>query len=115
MGLIWRIAKLVLLAVSAVLFVTISVTNRHDVQLVLDPFNSDVPAVGPVTGPFFAFLFGALFFGIVLGGFASWLAQGKWRKTARQRTREAYRWKQEADRLTHERDVAARPGLPATS
>ena len=114
MGLIWRIAKLVLMAVAAIVFVTIAVTNRQDVQLSLDPFGSANPAIGPITLPFFAYLFGALFLGIVLGGMASWFSQGKWRKTARQRTREAYKWKQEADRLTTERDVSVRPGLPAT-
>ncbi|MGI9388158.1 MAG: hypothetical protein ACR2OX_12080 [Methyloligellaceae bacterium] len=112
MGLIWRIGKLVLMAIAAILFVTLSVANRHDVTLVLDPFKPENP-VFSLTLPFFAYLFAALFFGIVLGGMASWFSQGKWRKTARQRTREAYKWKQEADRLTQERDVNTRPGLPA--
>ena len=112
MGLIWRLAKLVIMAISAVFFVTLAVANRHDVTLVLDPFKPENPVLS-VTAPFFIYLFGALFVGMILGGFASWLSQGKWRKTARLRTREAYQWKQEADRLTGERDSTVRPGLPA--
>lgn len=112
MNLIWRLAKLVIMAIAAVFFVTLAVANRHDVTLVLDPFKPEAPVLS-LTAPFFVYMFGALFFGLILGGMASWLSQGKWRKTARQRTREAYQWKQEADRLTTERDVTVRPGLPA--
>lgn len=113
MGLMWRLVKLLIMAVSAIFFVMVAVANRHDVQLVLDPFNREAPAFS-LTLPFFAFLFAAMFLGMVLGGVASWFSQGKWRKTARLRTREAYKWKQEADRLTQERDVTVRPGLPAS-
>ena len=113
MGLIWRLAKLVIMAVSAIFFVTLAVANRHDVTLVLDPFKPENP-VFAISAPFFVYLFAALFFGMILGGMASWLSQGKWRRTARQRTREAYKWKQEADRLTGERDLPMRPGLPAS-
>ncbi len=112
MSLIWRLGKLVVMAAAAILFVTLAVANRHDVTLVLDPFKPESP-VFSLTGPFFLYLFSTLFFGIVLGGVASWLSQGKWRKTARQRTREAYKWKQEADRLNQDSEIAARPGLPA--
>jgi len=112
MSLIWRLGKLVFMAISAIFFVTLAVANRHDVTLVLDPVKPESP-VFSLTGPFFVFLFGALFAGIILGGTASWLTQGKWRKTARQRTREAYKWKQEADRMTRDRELAPRPGLPS--
>ena len=112
MGLIWRLAKLVIMAISAVFLVTLAVANRHDVTLVLDPFKPESPAFS-ISAPFFLYMFAALFAGMILGGTASWLTQGKWRKTARQRTREAYKWKQEADRLTDERDIAATPSLPA--
>lgn len=112
MGLIWRLAKLVIMAVSAIFFVTLAVANRHDVTLVLDPFKPEAP-VFSISAPFFLYMFAALFLGMILGGMASWFSQGKWRKTARQRTREAYKWKQEADRLTNERDVAPQQSLPA--
>ncbi|MEO1609236.1 MAG: LapA family protein [Pseudomonadota bacterium] len=58
----------------------------------------------PGSLPLFVFIFVMLALGAFLGGVASWLSQGKWRKMARQRTQEAMRWKAEAERLTKERD-----------
>ena len=94
-----------------VVFVTLAVANRQEVALVLDPFRPSNPALS-IPGPMYAFLFGALFIGLLLGGIASWIGQGKWRALARERTREAYRWKSEADRLLREQDVV---GLPSPS
>lgn len=112
MSLIWRLIKLLAMTVTAIVFVAIAVSNRQNATLILDPFRPENPVL-QITAPFFVYLFGALLLGMVLGGIASWLSQGKWRKTARQRTREAYQWKQEADRLTQERDGAVEQRLPA--
>lgn len=87
----------------AVLLVTLALANRHWVTMSLDPFHPDNPVVY-IPLPFYAFLFGAVIVGIILGGMATWLSQGKWRYTARQRTQEAMRWKAEAERLSRERD-----------
>jgi len=89
--------------VITIVILALAVANRHEVSLVLDPFNREQPALY-ITLPFFIFLLIMLAFGTFLGGTASWLSQGKWRKTARQRTQEAMRWKAEAERLTKERD-----------
>ena len=86
----------------AVLLVTLAVANRHGVRLVLDPFRSDEPVLFLVL-PFYAYLFGVLLLGIVIGGLTVWLTQARWRRTARRRTAEAQRWRAEADRLTRER------------
>ncbi|MEO0619161.1 MAG: LapA family protein [Pseudomonadota bacterium] len=112
MSLIRRLVKLLAMLATAIVVVTIAVANRQDATLVLDPFKPENPVVS-VSAPFFLFLLGAMVIGMILGGVASWFSQGKWRKTARQRTREAYKWKQEADRLTQERDASVRPALPA--
>lgn len=101
---IGRIFSMIFTFVVAVLLITLFVINRNDVQLVLDPFNPDDPAFA-VSMPFFLFMFGLLFVGAMIGGFATWFSQGKWRRTARQRTQEAMRWKSEAERLTRERDA----------
>lgn len=90
------------------LCITLAVANRHGVQMILDPFRPDNPTLA-IEAPMFAFLFGALFLGLVLGGVASWLGQGKWRSMAKERTREAYKWKSEADRLLREREVSDGP------
>ena len=113
MNLIWKIGRNLLGFIAAVLLATLGVANRHDVMLILDPFKPQDPVIS-INAPFYVFLFGTLFVGILLGGFASWLTQGKWRKTARKRTHEAYRWKQEADRLNRERGET-RPALPSNT
>ena len=111
-----RILTMLFAFVAIILLVTLALANRHDVQLVLDPFRPEAPALD-VTMPFFFYLFGTLALGVFLGGMAVWMNQGRWRKTARQRTQEAIRWKAEVDRLTRERDshVAAARQLTATT
>lgn len=94
-----------------VVLVVLAVANRHSVRLVLDPFSRQDPSVS-VDAPFFLFLFAAVVAGVLLGGLATWVSQGKWRKTARQRSREAAEWHQEADRLNRQMEASARAQLP---
>lgn len=99
--------------VAAALLVTLSVANRDPVRLILDPFRPDAPVIS-MTLPLYAYLLGALTVGVILGGISTWLGQGRWRRTARQKAQDAMRWQAEADRLTRERDgqvAAARPML----
>lgn len=100
---IGRLVGMLVMIVAAIVLVTLAVINRHEVRLVLDPFNPQSPDFY-LPMPLYAILFAMLIVGVVLGGMASWLSQGKWRKTARQRTQDAMRWKAEAERLTRERD-----------
>jgi uncharacterized integral membrane protein len=87
----------------AVILVTLAVSNRHDVRLVLDPFRPDEPVIALVL-PFYVYLFAAVLLGILIGGWATWRAQSRWRRDARRQTAEAQRWRGEADRLMRERD-----------
>ena len=89
---------------TAALLITLAVANRHSVRLVLDPFRPETPVLSIVL-PFYGYLFGALLIGVLLGGAATWLTQGRWRRTARIRSTEAKRWQSEADRLVRERDA----------
>ncbi len=88
----------------AIFLITLAVANRHGVSLVLDPFRPENPLLS-IELPFYAYLFSALVLGVVVGGLAVWFGQGRWRRTARQRTQEARRWQSEADRLTREREA----------
>lgn len=103
-------------ALVAVFLVVLALANRHDARLVLDPFNPRNPAL-EVSVPFFVFMFALLMLGVLIGGMSVWFSQGKWRKTARQRTQEAMRWKGEVERLSRERDdhVAAAKKLASQS
>lgn len=96
-----RVLWLFVILPVAVLLITLAVTNRHPVRLVLDPFRPERPLLS-LEMPFYAYLFAVLLIGVVLGGLATWATQGKWRRTARSRALEAMRWRAEADRLARE-------------
>lgn len=87
----------------AVALVALGVVNTQRVDLILDPFRPEAPAVA-ITLPFYAYLFAAIVLGILIGSFATWRSQSHWRREARRRTVEAQRWQGEADRLARERD-----------
>lgn len=105
---------LVLLPV-AIVVVVLAVANRESVLLSFDPV-SEVP-VFSFALPLYAALFGAVALGMVIGGCAAWLAQGKHRRARREHRREAERLRREAERL---REAVARtrdgtPVLPGPS
>lgn len=89
----------------AAVLVTVAVTNRKIVTLVLDPFTPANPVVA-VDLPFYVYLFAMLIVGALIGGMAMWFSQAEWRRMARQRAQEAAKWKGEADRMLRERDQA---------
>jgi len=91
---------------AALALLTLAVINRHSVTLVLDPFRPEAPLLSLVL-PFYAFLFACLLIGILIGGATVWLAQARWRRSARRRAREAQRWRAEAGRLARERGELA--------
>jgi uncharacterized integral membrane protein len=98
-----RVLSLLIAFPVAAILVTLAVANRHAVRLVLDPFRPDSPMLS-VDMPFYGWLFGSLITGVILGGVAMWMTQGKWRRTARSGALDAMRWRAEADRLSRERD-----------
>ena len=99
-----RVLGLLFGFIAAVFLVTLAVANRHDVSLVLDPFNPTDPVLAAQL-PFYAYLFGMLIIGVVMGGVATWFSQGRWRRVARARAQDAVRWRGEAERLSRERDA----------
>lgn len=66
----------------AIIVIAFAVANRRWVTLSLDPFSQDAPFAA-VDMPLWLLLFVGGFIGILVGWFGSWLAQGKWRKAAR--------------------------------
>jgi hypothetical protein len=99
---VWRKLILAVLVVPlGVVLVTLAVVNRKHVLLVLDPFGGAEPRMS-LEAPQFLFLLGAFILGLVVGGLATWLGQGKWRKKARAGAREAREWHRQADRLEKE-------------
>lgn len=95
--------------------IALAVVNRGPAELVLDPFGGEQGYI--VEAPLFLFLLCAFALGLLIGGFASWLNQGKWRRTARAEAREARDWRRQADRLERELESVnasqQHPQLPA--
>jgi uncharacterized integral membrane protein len=77
-----KIVAAVILVPLVVALVAFAVVNRHAVTLSFDPFSSANPAYA-VTVPLFVAIFAALILGVLIGGFAAWLRQGKWRRSVR--------------------------------
>jgi uncharacterized integral membrane protein len=97
--------RLIFTLAAVALMITLALANRHLVDMKFDPFNPETPALA-LRLPLYAYLFAMLILGSIIGGMASWFAQGKWRRQARHRTQEALRWKAETDRLIRERDAS---------
>jgi nitrogen fixation-related uncharacterized protein len=71
----------------AIVLIALAVANRGLSAFTLDPFNPGNPAL-TIQLPLFVLLFAALAIGLVIGGAATWLKQGRYRKLARQRGQE---------------------------
>lgn len=95
--------------------IALAVANRHDVSLVLDPFAHD--AALAVQVPLFVLIFATLILGVLLGGMAVWVKQGRFRRAAREAGREARRANAQANELRAivAGGIPTRPGLPAAS
>ena len=96
----------------AILILLFAVANRGMVKISLDPFNPAAPAV-TFDIPLFLLLFVVLMLGVVLGGCASWLKQGKHRRAGRIARNEAERHRAEVERLKTQQKDTATPRLPA--
>jgi uncharacterized integral membrane protein len=86
--------------------IVFALANRQAVVVNLNPFSA--AAEGSGTGvPLFLVIFGVLLVGVILGGIATWFAQGPHRREERY-------FRRETERLHRELDAARRaPAGPA--
>ena len=75
--------KLLLLAPIVVIFLSFDMANRQKVVISFDPFNSTDALLPQITVPLYAVLIAATAMGVLIGGIATWLGQGRYRKAAR--------------------------------
>ena len=85
-----KIVTFVVLVPLAVIIIAFAVANRQVVTVSFDPFSANAPAAA-VTLPLFALVILLLIIGVLIGGLAVWLRQGRWRLTARRLERELQR------------------------
>jgi uncharacterized integral membrane protein len=93
-----RFLKALILLPVAILVVLLAVANRAPVTLSLDPFSQDAPEFA-MQVPLFAVIFAAVMVGVLIGGIASWMAQGRNRRERRRFRREARTLRYETERL----------------
>ncbi len=84
-----KIVAALILVPLAVIIVAFAVANRQIVTMSLDPFSGSEPAAS-VTLPLFVLIILLLIVGVLIGGVAAWLRQGKWRRNARRLEHEVH-------------------------
>jgi uncharacterized integral membrane protein len=88
---------LLLLPVAAVIII-FATSNRHSVKVVADPTGVLLPGMH-VDAPLYLVVLVSIIAGVLIGGFASWLKQGKHRKAARVARSDTKKLQAEAERL----------------
>lgn len=101
------------LAPIGVILLAFAIANREPVRVILDPLPGDVSDL-QVHVPLFLILFIAAALGVLAGGFATWLAQGRHRRAARHARADLDRLRNEAENLRAQLAAqAASPSLGA--
>jgi uncharacterized integral membrane protein len=95
----------------AVLIIGFAVANRQAVTVSFDPFDSSQPAYSS-TLPLFVIIFLLVIVGVLAGGIAAWLRQGKWRSAARRAEAQNRELTAEVASLRRRLELAERPELP---
>jgi uncharacterized integral membrane protein len=103
-----KIVTAVIIVPLAAVIVAFAVANRQTVTVSFDPFSAASPAYA-ATLPLFAVIFAVLIFGVLVGGIAAWLRQGKWRRTARRLDGEVRTLHQEMDAVRRRYGTAENP------
>jgi uncharacterized integral membrane protein len=86
--------KLLFAIPTVIAIVLFAVANRGGVRVSFDPLSREAPALF-IDAPLWMVVIAALMLGVVVGGIAAWLAQGRHR-------REERRLRREVDRLVTE-------------
>ena len=104
-----KIAAVLILVPLGIVLVALAVANRAAVTVSFDPFNPQHPAAS-VTLPLFALIIVLVIVGVVLGGCASWLRHGRWRRAARRLERDLAGLRHELD--LHKRVAGGATNMP---
>ena len=98
----------------AVVAVVFAVANRQWITVSFDPLSRDQPFAS-VNMPMWVLFFCGVFAGLFVGWAAAWLAQGKWRKAAREARIDLARAHSEQDRMKSESQQRAVVTTPEAS
>lgn len=94
-----RFLKIAVYALAAIVLLGFAFANHHLVTVSFDPFASIDNAAFSIDAPLYAIVIVAAMLGVVAGAFATWLSQGRHRRTSRQSRLEADKWRAQAEAL----------------
>jgi uncharacterized integral membrane protein len=98
----------------AIVIVALAVANRQTVAVSFDPFSMANPAY-VAQAPLFLLVFLLVIAGVLIGGTAAWLRQGRWRRRARRLESRLNRAEAEMERLKRRAGLTGDAGAPAPS
>jgi uncharacterized integral membrane protein len=105
-----RIVTAVIVIPLAAIIIVFAVANRQWVTVSFDPFSAANPAYA-ANLPLFALIFVILILGVIIGGIAAWIRQGKWRRRVRELEGEVHALHDEL--AAQRRQFADRQAAPA--
>jgi hypothetical protein len=93
--------KLLLLVPVVVAVLAVALANRQLVSISLDPFGAAAGQPGrQIVAPLYLVFLVSVMIGVLIGGVATWIEQGKHRQAARRAIAEARRLAEQSERLT---------------
>lgn len=95
----------------AIVILMFAVANREIITVSFDPFSTVQPALS-FTMPLFVLIFILVILGVILGGFAAWLRQSKYRRHVRLLETEVRVLRGEKEALLRRPDSASPPLMP---
>jgi len=106
-----KIVTAIVVVPLAAVIVAFAVANRQTVTVSFDPFSAASPAYA-ATLPLFAIIFVVLILGVLVGGIAAWIRQGKWRRSARRLDVEVRALHDEMETIRHRFGTSEKPAPP---
>jgi outer membrane murein-binding lipoprotein Lpp len=103
-----KIVPALILVPIAIVVVTLAVANRQTVVVSFDPFDQVHPAFA-LALPLFELLLAVVIGGVVIGGVAAWIRQGKWRRAARLAQAQARELNAQLDQLKERMGASESP------
>ncbi len=93
-----KIVTVLILVTLAIVVIALAVANRQPVLVSFDPFDQIHPAMARAL-PLYQLMLLLLIGGVVIGGVAAWVRQGKWRRAARLADAQTRELRAEVERL----------------
>jgi integration host factor subunit beta len=97
---------------AALIAIAFAVANRDWIRVSFDPFSRGDPFAF-VNMPLWALLFCGIFLGLICGWLGCWVAQGRWRRQAREARQESQRVSAELAEVKYNPPQNAESSLPA--